>query len=621
MAEELEQLKALRGIPKGLVTKMTTWVTERGVTATSFELDVKLDQLKKYELQFEKVQSDLELKDPVERAPEAEERSTFEDRVASLKAQLMQLRAQHQDPLFHDTSLGNINVDISGSELPKFDIPSFSGDYKQFPHFLESFNALVHNSKARGLTDVKKLAILRTSLSGRAFEAIKDLPMGADSYQEALAILKERFENKRLIFDAYVKNIWEFTRASDTTTLRHLCDSASATMRGLRLLGSNEEIANGIITHLILTKCDSETVKKWEEKSAKQSELIKETEFMDFLKKRCTQLESVEYALQSQPNSTSTPSKSNEKLETDLSYVNSSTTYEAICPVCDGHHILAQCDIFCSKTPEERYSMARVRDKCVRCLVSRRGHRCICVCDKCQGLHHTLLHFDTKNSMKSDNISLNSDQRNVHSQFSASTLMVTSRLPDAKITILPTALVLVGSVNGRNVLLRVLLDSGSQSNLITERAAKLLALPHYQLDCPLELRGVNSSVVSKVAIRAQIKSLHHDTNELVTLIVHRSLRQMHPIQPIDIQSWNIPKDLTLADPKFFMPQDVDIILGAGMVFKCLLSKKLNLGAGTPIIQKTLYGWIAVGEIFPHLSTTVMQSGDEQPAKDDKEDGN
>lgn len=111
---------------------MITWVNERGENASPFDLDVKLDQLKKYEMQFEKVQTDLELKDPTERDPEAAERGNFEDRVADLKARLMELRAQYHEHNQQETTMENISVNISGSELPKFDLPTFDGDAPPF---------------------------------------------------------------------------------------------------------------------------------------------------------------------------------------------------------------------------------------------------------------------------------------------------------------------------------------------------------------------------------------------------------------------------------------------------------------------------------------------------------
>lgn len=44
---------------------------------------MKLEQLKKYEVSFEKAQSELELIDETEWTPEAAERGDFEDRVAA----------------------------------------------------------------------------------------------------------------------------------------------------------------------------------------------------------------------------------------------------------------------------------------------------------------------------------------------------------------------------------------------------------------------------------------------------------------------------------------------------------------------------------------------------------
>lgn len=104
---------------------------------------MKLEQLQKYEVSFEKAQSELELIDETEWTPEAAERGDFEDRVAALKARLMGLRSHYQVGNPHETSMGSISVDVSGSELPKFALPTFNGDYKSYPNFMDSFKALV----------------------------------------------------------------------------------------------------------------------------------------------------------------------------------------------------------------------------------------------------------------------------------------------------------------------------------------------------------------------------------------------------------------------------------------------------------------------------------------------
>lgn len=605
-AEEIDQLRSLRGIPKGMVTKLINWVSENGDLATLFDIEVRLDQLKKYEEQFEKVQTQLEALDPAERSPDAVERSTFEDRVAVLKARLLQLKSSHHDATF-DTTMGAINVDVVNNELPHFDIPKFDGDYRSYPHFIDSFNVLVHNSHARGMTEMRKFAILKSSLTGRALEAIRDLPMTNETYAEALSILKERFENKRLIFESYVKDLWEQPKAHDTTSLRKLCDSFVSGLRGLERLSTPADVAAGILIHLILSKCDRDTIRKWEEQSATKMNLCTQDEFLQFLKNRCVQLENVEYALKSsQQPSVNRPRQT---------HTNTVSTSEVECPLCTEHHFLTKCKEFVDMTPNERYNIAKDNSICIRCLEDSRRHNCRGNCSKCRKPHHTLLHFEKKSRPnQGDQTTTDTPSNDMPSQQAGSSNTLTSSVSSMSVkplnatcisgiemslehyTFLATALVLVRTVDGNYVTMRVLFDGGSQTHLITERATKVLGLPRQKLDSPMVLHGINSSETLTHVVVAKLKSVHNDLDDELALVVHKRMRQRHPTHKIEVTNWEIPSDKLLADQNFNIPQEVDIILNANETYKYLLPGQISLGSGKPLLQNTVFGWIVVGNV-------------------------
>ena len=60
------------------------------------------------------------------------------------------------------------------------------------------------------------------------------------------------------------------------------------------------------------------------------------------------------------------------------------------------------------------------------------------------------------------------------------------------------------------------------------------------------------------------------------------------------KSWPHLEGLQLADPKFFLPGSVDLILGAD-VYGSLLENRLRKGSeGSPVAQETKLGWIVSG---------------------------
>ncbi|XP_046395767.1 uncharacterized protein LOC124163028 [Ischnura elegans] len=70
---------------------------------------------------------------------------------------------------------------------------------------------------------------------------------------------------------------------------------------------------------------------------------------------------------------------------------------------------------------------------------------------------------------------------------------------------------------------------------------------------------------------------------------------MHiPTSYVAIQDWNIPRELTLADPKFNTPGPIDMLIGAEVFFSVLKQGKQVRPGPFPILQDTEIGWILAG---------------------------
>ncbi|XP_037930540.1 uncharacterized protein LOC119665370, partial [Teleopsis dalmanni] len=62
-----------------------------------------------------------------------------------------------------------------------------------------------------------------------------------------------------------------------------------------------------------------------------------------------------------------------------------------------------------------------------------------------------------------------------------------------------------------------------------------------------------------------------------------------------MSNWNVPSNLSLADPHFHKPQKIDLLLGAESFFELLSIGQIKQGTNLPILQKTLLGWIVSGK--------------------------
>ncbi|XP_052849037.1 uncharacterized protein LOC128260256 [Drosophila gunungcola] len=67
-----------------------------------------------------------------------------------------------------------------------------------------------------------------------------------------------------------------------------------------------------------------------------------------------------------------------------------------------------------------------------------------------------------------------------------------------------------------------------------------------------------------------------------------------PERFVDTSKWNIPTEIDLADPGFYMPHKIDLLISTQEFFDLLLNGKISLDPGLPCLVNTALGWI-VGE--------------------------
>nr|CAH7757849.1 unnamed protein product [Callosobruchus chinensis] len=159
--------------------------------------------------------------------------------------------------------------------------------------------------------------------------------------------------------------------------------------------------------------------------------------------------------------------------------------------------------------------------------------------------------------------------------------------------LLSTAVVLVTDDTGKAHECRALLDSGSQSNFVTGRLADKLQLPKSSINMTIVgITTVTSKITSKCDI--QIRSLHGRYSASLACLVVPSICKHSPNLVIDLKSIKITENLQLADPEFYLPREVDILIGAGLFWEILCTERINLGPSYPILQRTRLGWITAG---------------------------
>ncbi|XP_049864868.1 uncharacterized protein LOC126366028 [Pectinophora gossypiella] len=123
------------------------------------------------------------------------------------------------------------------SELPKLNLPEFSGDVLQWQQFWDHFTS---NIDSRHLPDVDKLLYLKASLSGDAKRAVEGLETTNRNYEIAVSILKERYGKEHYIIDAHYAALYKIKAADKTAEdCRRTLNEVERHLRVLNSLGEN----------------------------------------------------------------------------------------------------------------------------------------------------------------------------------------------------------------------------------------------------------------------------------------------------------------------------------------------------------------------------------------------
>ncbi|XP_062713737.1 uncharacterized protein LOC115269020 [Aedes albopictus] len=506
----------------------------------------------------------------------------------------------------------------------KAPIPTFDGTYAAWPKFKAIFQDLMDNS---GDSDAIKLYHLDKALIGEAAGALDTKVLSDGDYDYAWDILTDRFENQRVIVETHIRGLLSLRKMTSEThkELRALLNEATRHVESLRYLDQNMTgLSEHIVVYLIVSALDKSTRKAWEG-GQKKGELPKYSQTIDFLKSRCQILENCEAAVHP-ANPKEKPKQLQPLLKnpSQKSHTVSATVSQA-CEICGGPHRNVQCTALEKLNPSQKQEKVRAAGVCFNCL--RKGHRsreCPSdkTCRKCQRRHHTLLHADGAPSQDSkSNVSLpaesvvslppvpsvpaqpQSAQKNAPVDPPVSTTCSSNFAQSSKTVLLLTAVVQAFDKKNRPHPCRVLLDSGSQVNFVTEELANRLDLPKQPANVPIT--GINAlRTLARDKVTLKIKSRVSSFQASLECLVTPRVTGTIPSSKIDVAQWEIPDGVVLADPEFHTPDKVDLLIGAELFFDILKPSQLNLADNLPLLRDTYFGWIVSGVIVEPLVSNV-----------------
>lgn len=594
----LASLEQQRTTMKKNISKLHKKNEKDGDKVDATILQCRLQILETYFKEICEVQGQIEKLNPADSS-----RSDLEEVFITAKAKLLSNLNKSRCSTSAEQSFLNASISAAPhqSRLPSLKLPKFDGKYADYKRFISTFQNMVHDNSM--LTPVDKFNYLLSCLSGPALAVVEPFLVTDENYPKALERLKERYDNKVLIFLEHITALFNVSQMSkgDCVSLRNIIDTVSAIRGSLLSLGSEMDVMNAIIIHMVLLKLDEGSRQNYDEKQEFKSLPTWDTCY-NILSNRCQFLES--HGKKCEPVHKPSGSKPKPNFNRSANtFVNSKT--DVTCSYCSSaDHYISTCSSFLSLVVSERFNFVKRNGHCINCL--RKGHlvsKCPSKsrCRVCHAAHHTNLHIYAVSDNTAPPLSNGAlNQAPSSSQGNPVSLVARS----CKRAILPTAVVLIKDNFGSFIPVRVLLDSCSEINFITEEVAKRLKLQFQP-----EAQGVSGigeiQTSSKFSVAATIKSRVSSFEWSSVFAVSKSISAQQPGEFIETSDWKIPETIQLADPLFYKPQRIDLLLNSEVFFAMLLNGRISLGDNKPCLVNTVFGWIVGGKFTSQTTSSPL----------------
>ena len=241
-------------------------------------------------------------------------------------------------------------------------------------------------------------------------------------------------------------------------------------------------------------------------------------------------------------------------------------------------HPLFVCPKCLAFSTQQRIGQVQAKKLCSNCLaVGHPTESCKSTfrCRECGANHHTTIH-----QTQSPPVAVNSATVNIQE------------------SLLMTAQVLLSGPGGKKIQARAFIDPGVAMSLISSKIAQQLSLPltktHPQFSAVLATPCKSVKHITSVSI----SPLQGGKTIPVRAAVVTTVTGDIPAQEIDpVDDLPHLMGLGLADPTFFLPGKIDILLGSEVYPQLMIQRLLITGTATePAAQETIFGWAIIGPV-------------------------
>ncbi|XP_075163011.1 uncharacterized protein LOC142235633 [Haematobia irritans] len=507
-------------------------------------------------------------------------------------------------------------------KLPPCDTPPFEGGYSKWPAFRDIFWAVF--GAHPDLSPAQKLFHLRGKTRGEAYQIVSKFDLVDENFQLAWDALKHRYENTRILVHQQMKTLFGIQVAQCETpkSIRVIQRGINDSLSIFRSYKINTENWDPILVHHCSTKLPEETLRAWEDSLTDHKRLPTWKQMDEFLSTRIQIIETISDLRK--PNSRENQSHSN-KSQTFQSRIDS--TNQNRCKKCKKNHHLRFCEEFRALSVKDRMKFVYANKMCANCF-STSHFRTSCTssqsCRECNKKHHTLLHLHTKKNKNTTRGNSPPDFENAHASSSNESQPEDNNTAESSIeavqahfaqnegtTILPTALIDIENC-GERFTIRALLDAGSEKSFISKKIQQTLSLPvikHHS-----QISGLGGTVVGSSSGRCfiNLKSRSKQFSIKIKAIVVPKISHFLPSRRVSIGNLPEIQGLKMADPNFYKPAPIDMIIGSDYLPSINLNGVTCFPNGLEA-RESQFGWYLSGPLSTDevqtFSTTVYDSED------------
>ena len=279
-------------------------------------------------------------------------------------------------------------------KLPKMEITKFSGKPMEWQTFLDTYTAVIHNSKT--LSNVEKFTYLRSYIEKDALHAISGISLTNDNYDKAWELLQERFGNTQVIITSHMNELLKMrkiTSEKDLQGMRKLYDDVKNHVRCLQSLGVHGGQYGPLLSPVIMDRLPIQF--KLTVSRHLKTDLWDLTKLLELIRDEIRARENVS-AIEGSTREDEGKNSSNvreyiEKPHTDA-VLTSQSTPKSRCIFCKAFHWSDKCKVI--SDIEARKEFLRKGKRCFLCM--REGHFANSCqktkpCFYCKKFHHSAI--------------------------------------------------------------------------------------------------------------------------------------------------------------------------------------------------------------------------------------